>query len=326
MTYKLLLTFLITLGLSVHTLALTAAEALERDLEPSIKTYQKNIQLFHYFFAPLENNEAPANEKKIHPLFHTKESRDQWINYLMAIRAGAFWDLNNHSTSLTNAGLGMYFALDPDSSKEFGESMVQLNVKEGMKYLSVYKPIILKKETLNLLVKEEVINKKQLTASASTLGLNSGFSRITLKNMVRVENLNFRKLVNEIFKKNQIYFVEYEYKSHLAGFCKVANQSAMVLVGAPPADQAQDTQNPPQETLATIAPLFENTLFLSVYPIDGYTEDELKWVDLFSRFKNILTEIRIKGTAAAKKLMHDNLNEEEINLLADRSYQCVRRY
>ena len=101
----------------------------------------------------------------LHPILNEKASRDQWITYLMQAQAGAFWDLNNHNITLSNAGLGMYFALDPNSSKEFGESVVQINAKQGLKMLSVNKIIPLKKDTLNLLLEEGIIDQNQIVVS-----------------------------------------------------------------------------------------------------------------------------------------------------------------
>ncbi len=323
MKLKFVFVYLILFVLAVQAQALTAYEALERDLQPQIKALKKDVQLFHYFSAP---SDGTPDSKKIHPIFNTKTSRDEWINYLMAVRGGAFWDFNNHNTDLTNAGPGMYFALDPDSSKEFGESVVQLNVKEGMKMLSVFRAIPLKKDTINLLLKENIIDRNAIAASSTTLSLINGFTRIALKNMVREENVEFRKLVTELFIRNQIQFVEYEYKSHLAGFCKIANQSALVFIGSQPTLVTDPSVAASSEVLATVDPAFQNTLFMSSYEVADYTQDEMKLIDLYSRFKNILAQIRIKGVIAAKKLIHNALSEDEINELANKSYQCVRRY
>ncbi|MGZ3690549.1 MAG: hypothetical protein ACXVAX_03550 [Pseudobdellovibrio sp.] len=330
MNYKLVFIYFILLILTVKAHALTASEALERDLLPAVKTFQKDIQLFHYFAAPTDDSSTdPSAPKKLHPILNAKDSRDSWINYLMQAQAGAFWDLNNHNITLSNAGLGMYFALDPNSSKEFGDSDVEINVKEGLRMISVSKTIPLKKDTLNLLLQEGIINQNQIAVSSETLGLFNGFSASTLKNMVREENAGFRKAVQDIFARNQIQFIEYTYKSHLAGFCKVANQSALVFTGLPPSTDASVSNGSSNnnEVLATIDPSFQNTLFMSSYEVQNYSPEEIKEVDLFNRFKDVLAQIRIKGTGlAAKKIIHDNLSEDEINELAAKSYQCVRRY
>lgn len=290
----------------------SAQDLLEQDIASKVHTFQKNTSLYSYFNAPLVGNQ-------LHPQLQNKNTRDNWTNWFIALRAGSFWDLNSHPTNYVNAGTGMYLALDPNSSKEFGNSAVILTAPQNAKFISVFRPFALSKATLEALVNESIITRAQLVSGKATLGLNSGFSRFTLQNMLRVENNEFRKLVLEVFKRNNIQFIEYEYKSHLAGFCKVANQSAFVFVGGAP-----DTVNS-QQVLSHMDPAYYGSQLISEYTISNLTQQEEQRIDLVKRFRDALAQIRTYGTGSAKKLISDRLSDSEINTLVDESYECVRR-
>ena len=317
MRTKRLLIFVFTLVWSTWCLAQSARDLVLRDLSSQVKTFDREIRLFHYFNAPSDSQ----NAKSIHPGLSTRDERDTWLNTLVQLRAGVFWDFNNHSTALINAGPGMYFAIDPNSSRDFGNSAVILNVKAGTRFISVLKPIKLGADTLAALVKEKVINKSQLAAGEKTMGLGSGLYGAGLKNMVRSENSDFRKLLSDVFAELNIQFIEYLYQSHLAGFCKVANQSSFVFIGHAPAAPSE------KDVLASIDDEYKNPLLLS--DLSGVTRDESEAAetDKFMRFRSVLAQIRIVGTgASAKKLIFEKLQESEIQDLADRSYACQRKY
>lgn len=300
-------------------------ELFTKDVEPIIESFKKEIQLYHYFYAPTVKDDN--NKTVIHPSLNAYDSRQSWVRYLIDSRIKAFWDLENHSTAYINAGPGMYFALDPNSSKEFGESAIVMRVPEGIRYLNVFTLTKLKPATLKALVSEGIVTRAQLAPSATTLGLNAGFGGPALKNMVRPENLEFRKFISRFVQEQNIQFIEYHYQSHLAGFCKVASQSAFVYIGTKPAQLQEENMTEDEQLFELLErPIFPAILY-SDFSVEERRPDEVRKLDLISRFKNILTQIRVKGTGlAAKKLIHDNLTEEEINEIEAESYECTRRY
>ena len=305
--------------------AMTASEALEQDILAQVKTLNQSLQIYHYFEAPIDQNQDASAPKKIDPYLDDKARRDNWITFFMDMRTGAFWDMNNHNLELTNAGPGMYFAIDPNASKQFGDSAIILEVPAGTTYISVYKNFPLSKATKDLLVKENIISKKQLNTTDSTLGLSSGFNHNTLKNMAREENNAFREVINDIFNRNHISFIEYEYQSHLAGFCKNGSQSAFVFIGSAP-DPASDPV-PSTDVLGHIPDSFRTAYLFSDYAVANRSDDELKEIDVVTRFRLVLQGIREKGTGkAAKDLIYNNLTNDEISDLVSKSYKCERKY
>ena len=317
--------FLLLLLLSPLASAQSAMELFTKDVEPLVESFKKEIQLYHYFYAPTVKDEA--GKIQIHPSLHGYDSRQNWVRFLIDSRIKAFWDLENHSTAYINAGPGMYFALDPNSSKEFGESAVIMRVPSGIRYLNVFNLSKLKTATLKALVNEGIVSRAQLVPSATTLGLNAGFGGPALKNMVRPENLEFRKFISRYVQQQNIQFIEYHYQSHLAGFCKVASQSAFVYIGTKPAQLQEENMSEDEQLFELLERPFFPAILHSDYQIEERTPEEVRKLDLVQKFKNILGEIRIKGTGqAAKRLIHDNLTEDEINELEAESYECTRRY
>jgi hypothetical protein len=221
----------------------------------------------------------------------------------------------------------MYFALDPNSSKEFGESAVIMRVPEGIRYLNMFTVSKLKPATLKALVNEGIVIRNQLAPSGTTLSLNSGFGGPALKNMVRPENLEFRKFISSYMQQQNIQFIEYHYQSHLAGFCKVASQSAFVYIGTKPAQMQEEDMSEDEHLFEMLERPFYPALLYSDLAVEERRPEEVRKLDLVTRFKNILTQIRVKGTGqAAKKLIQDNLTEDEINEIESESYECTKRY
>jgi hypothetical protein len=326
--------YLILLLLSLRSFAQTASDLLEKELLAGVKVMPKEIQIYHYFRAPINE----ANSSKIHPYLDNQVTRAKWVHYFMAYRAGAFWDTNNHKTDLINAGPGVYFAIDPDSSKEFGDTALVLNIAKDTPYLSVANGIPLKKETLNALVKENIIDSKQLNSASKKLGLSKGFTNAALENMVREENSKFRHMIMNFVSRHNISFIEYVYKSHLAGFCKSGNQNAFVFIGTSPNLQLEEMNSAAaeneliasaeaEEVLAHIPKVYQNSILFSNYDLQDLTDFEAKSKYILNRFRNVLARIREVGTGkSAKQAIYEVFNELEVDELAAKSYQCVRKY
>ena len=114
----------------------------------------------------------------------------------------AFWDAEFTDTSTKNyaAGGGLYFAIDPQISKQYGNVFIKITVPAGTPYINVVAPIPLKKDTLAALVSEGHIT----TADYAVLfPKQTGFYRDTLRAMVDPKYSSFRNLVQNIIL---IYF------------------------------------------------------------------------------------------------------------------------
>ena len=284
--------------------ARSAYQELETDLLASVVVLDRNINIYHYFFAP--KNELIPSE--LHPSLNTYDRRNNWALKYTQTRPKVFWDLDYATDRFINAGPGMYLALDPASSQEFGDAAVVMTIPINTRYISVYDPIPLRLETKQALVAEGIIEDKQLLAAEGQLGLNKGFSRDTLKFMVRPENRKFRELVNYFFSSQNIFLIEYRYKSYLAGFCNSARQTSFNYIGS--VDQVIVT---PTVQLFTQLEFKEKTMA------------ELNLTDKTRRFREALLSIRERGVNQAQTILAEKLSPEEINYFIQHSHMCEMR-
>lgn len=313
---KLISTFLLLLALSPLAQAQSAMELFTKDVEPLIESFKKEIQLYHYFYAPVVKDDS--GKTLIHPSLNGYDSRQNWVRFLIDSRIKAFWDLDNHSTAYINAGPGMYFALDPNSSKEFGESAVVMRVPGGIRYLNVFTVSKLKPATIKALVNEGIVTRAQLAPSATTLGLNAGFGGPALKNMVRPENLEFRKFISRFVEEQNIQFIEYHYQSHLAGFCKVASQSAFVFIGTKPAQLQEENMTEDEHLFEMLERPFYPAILYSDYAVEERRPEEIRKLDLIKRFKDKCCHVNDKGNEIMAKIILEKMSEQLKNVNCSR--------
>lgn len=202
-----------------------AVDLLSKDLNTKIFTLQTEKKMYHYFWL---QNTSRLNDHAF---------RENLVIERSYYAANAFWDLNNHDTTLTNAGPGLYLAIDPFSSSpeasfyskgNFGDTMMELTFSGDTKYLSLIKPIVLSDETIQSLIEEKVLTKVQMKELFS----NNHITQETFHEMVRPQYLNFRMLIQNILKNNQVVLLEYIWQSALQFFCN--NHyigSSMVYIG-----------------------------------------------------------------------------------------------
>lgn len=319
---KFLFKTLILIFLSQAAFAQTAAELVQRDVEKGIKKFSRETRLYHYFF--MNVNVDDQGNKTISRWFLKDNNLTVWLNDLVAARAGAFWDLNNHNTVKTNAGLGMYLALDPNSSREYGDTMVLLDIPAGSQYITTVKPIPFKPDTLAALVRENIVQPKQLKVSADTMGLEAGLTAEVLHYMVLPENNDFRILMQNVFQNLGIKMIEYGYKSHQNGFCKGGRLTAIVYIGSKPADQTSE------KVSAVVDPEFKTQHMAADYLIGFFDEVLNSIVDLTVRYQQTVAEIRATAFDAPKvvnwpkalAIIDKHMNAQEAAQLRDISFEC----
>lgn len=199
-----------------------AADLLSQDLQKGMKSLPRETRLYTYFGSG--STQGVLNNGK------------------------SFWDLNNHSTKLSNAGLGVYMAVDPYVSSPdngadtgmpggYGSSMLEVTFNSGTRYLDLVKAIKLSPATLAAIRAETgmtATDEKQLFEAEE-----KGFWRDTLRYMVEDKPAHklVRNIVNEVFKRNSITLTEYRWYSSVSGFCSVTSGkeqkmfSALVFIG-----------------------------------------------------------------------------------------------
>jgi hypothetical protein len=249
-----------------------------------------------------------------------EDSREIFSKAFVLNRSYQFWNISNHRTEMSNAGPGLYLAIDPYisspnakkySGANFGESMLELKFAKDTKFLSVKKAITLKNDTLLALQHENILIPSQI----HSLLYHKQISKNTLRYMVGPEFVQFRLLLQQIIQTNNISLIEYEWFSALEYFCNDKQlTSAMVYVG-------QDY------ILSNL--LSSNIIY---WPGDvkkmGLTFEEnlayqrnLKLINLLSKLKPL--EEKSKMSKIKSYIQNTYKNELELQQVREKLFNCI---
>lgn len=301
------LCYLLILSLSFSAHADESAIALlNRDLTNSMKQIQEPIRLYTYF-----------NVSGQLSTLDTLQKRNSLMQRFFNSSMMHFWNVESTATKNINAGLGLYAAIDPHVSRSYGNVFVEIGVAKGLKYLDVYNPILVGKDTLAALIKEDLILRNEINAILVPSGKGRyAFSRDTLRAMVKPEFKEFRKIVQRIFLTNKLVMLEYNWESSLPGFCRMNRASAFVLVG----DVSKNAQG-----VSEVNDSFSKILVTEAgFP--NQTEIEKETRIRAVKFKTMLAQMTAKGTYAQKvKVVNSHyLDAEEKLDVFDQTYSCER--
>lgn len=276
------------------TLPSEAELLLTGDLLASVKTLDKEIRIYHYFFVP-----------QIHQALTQASGRDAYVSRYFDIVYGRFWDLNFVTDQFINAGPGLYAAIDPSISKSFGNAVAEISLMPGTRFLNVVKPIKLREETLQALFNEGYFNSSSKEILFKLNG-NYVFSRDTLKNVTTLAFSGFRKLIHSIFQTQQITAIEYNWDTDLSGFCRKHSYSAFVLIGG--AENAKKIMSIPDLNLPNL------------------TVEELDSQKRVFTYRRMLEDIQDKRKAGVKVDPEIKTyyfpNLFELNDLINKTYSC----
>ncbi len=241
------------LTISSNAFAASAQQLLSEDLQAGIKSLPRETRLYHYFGINLNGNKLEdTNLKKAKNRYSMVQDRVKYA-------AEGFWNLNDNTTRLANAGLGLYLAIDPfasspaaapDTGANFGSTMVEVTFNAGTKYLDLMKDIPLREETIQAIVTETgmsqadaaklLLPRNEIKSNGETGVAHKGFARDTLQFMAEKQNANFRKLVYAVYSQSGIAMTEYGWQAATTSFCGSTNphRSALVYVGGPQTQNA----------------------------------------------------------------------------------------
>lgn len=227
MKFKLILIlFTTTLTLSITATSANILPSLEKELSKAIHNLNRDTSFYHYFSTRLSDNYL--RNVKLRYYFAEKHT---------ATSSKQFWNVNNHRTKFSLAGPGFYLASDPFisspeaasySGANFGNTMIEITFNKGREYLSVTPPIQLSQETIKELLKNNILDEKEV----NYLLENHQFSRQTLRRMVKSKHFKFREQISKYFEKNNISLIEYRWFTALSTLCNsIDMKSAMVYIG-----------------------------------------------------------------------------------------------
>lgn len=283
--------------------AQSAEALLARDLLAGVKTMTKEVRIYHYF-----------NLAQLHDELKTPAGRVAYTNRYLEQVTARFWDLNFHADAYINAGPGLYLAIDPLISSKppnyFGNSMIELRVPAGTKFINVVRAIPLAKDTIEALVNEGYFARHQLatffTKAAGPSQL--GFYRDTLKNMTDPGYEKFRSLVQRILVAQHIQFVEYNWNTSLAGFCNKTSYSSFNYIGASPYND-----------------MYRAIPMMSTHPLPQQTADEIELATRVTKFRDVLEQIdqlKKRGMKVPKDFALGFYTPAEFKQIKDMTFSC----
>lgn len=307
LTKNILLLLFVVYSSSLFAQSQSASQLLERDIMVSAKTLSTDVMIYNYFYL-----------EKVWAELETPQGRQNYIQRYLSARGGSFWDFGFTDNSPKNyaAGAGLYFAIDPLISKSFGNTFIEIRIPAGTKFINVVNPLPLKKDTLLALQNEGIINSGDVPA---LFPRQTGFYRDTLRMMVLPQFNRFRQLVHQIFSRNQIQFIEYNFNSSLTGFCRQHSYSAFNFV-------AQFNPTEPKNALVDYP--FKNVqMYSTEFSFPNLTTQEIQNQDRILKFRSVLEEVgsrlkRGQKQAATQAYILSQYSADEYAMLKTSTFSC----
>lgn len=286
-----------------------AEQLLTRDILAGQKSLTADTKIYTYF------------RRDAHPSLNSVKGRHEFVQRTLSYAAGSFWNMSFQDASPKNfaCGPGLYFAIDPHISKQYGNSFIEMTIPQGTQYISVVNAITINKDTMAALISEKFFGEtdKAILFPPDKPTGKRGFYRDTLRAMVLLEYVQFRKMVQNIFAMNGIQFVEYNFNTSLYNFCRSPKTSAFLFVGM------QDPQN---STAAKISADFSETNMYSTEAIfENQSAEEENRLTEIAKFRALLEEIsnlRAQKIAIPKTLIPSKYTPEEIKEIKSHSFSC----
>lgn len=224
--------FLVAGALSLSSLAwaTSAKTLLQSDLQSAVKSLPRETNFYHYFV--LNTNFKNIEDTELREY----QGRQQLIFDRLAKGGRIFRNFDNYPSGYIQAGPGLYLAMDPfasspaaavDTKRAFGDSIIEVKMRAGTRYLSTNNPISISRSTMSALIAEGY-----LTEVSSPRVLNDRkFTSETLKYMTSPGYEHFRKLVANLLLEMNINVVEYIWQSAAGPLCNGRDlRSAFVYI------------------------------------------------------------------------------------------------
>lgn len=187
-----------------------ARESLNRDLRKMIKTLERDILSFHYF-----------NPDKIH--LNSREDnpgRNSIRGLIYAnVMESLFWDETNTGDMI---GPGLYASPDPRTTKDYGDFMLEIEIKKGTRYLDLREAnnrIIISGQTKELLAGEGCLTRDAQPVPTPTHLGDYPDGAYALAKAKLYRDPQCRKLFNDSIQDTGSGFLAYNYRQDLRSYC-----------------------------------------------------------------------------------------------------------
>lgn len=227
--------YIVRRGQKIFDRAAIATDALREDLSGLVTELDREISVFHWAESGILNglsNDGPA------PLNSVR------ANYYLRLRSSMFHTgplldtLVPDSDNGTNAGRGLYAAVDPNSTSRYGEALFEIRLPEGSRYLDLREKgssgaIPLSRDTIKKLADAGCDLSKDFGLSQE-----ADYTQIRVGQRIHIEKMAFEKegrchhIFSDVIRNLGVNFLSYGYDMELPQFCDQANQrgSAFVMI------------------------------------------------------------------------------------------------
>lgn len=311
------------LSLSSLAWAESAHDLLQADLQKGVKSLPRETNFYNYFGISTGSYQIEDTTLKDY------QGRQVYLSQRLALGGKAFRDFNNHTGGMINAGPGLYLAADPfasspgavkDSGGYFGDSMLELKLRAGTKYLSVFTPIAISKNTMSALIAEGYLTNE----SAKRVLAGGRFSRDTLKFMIGLGFDGFRKMVADMMIEMNVNIIEYAWQTGTSSLCGWKDlRSAFVYIA---------TEVPSDVSTVNLVYLkgFSNKVVLTPSEQEALQRNQTL-IPLLAKLRAL--EKQMKGTKDAASRKHirqevineidSTLSQEEQRQLKEQTFKCL---
>ncbi|MFM6927904.1 MAG: hypothetical protein ACKOX6_05530, partial [Bdellovibrio sp.] len=172
-----ILIFILSIFLTQEALAASASHLLARDFKAAKIQFGHEKRLYHYF--NVYNEQTPETQLKL----QSPVGRQQLIRERIQYATNKFWAPTAKINGLF-AGEGLYLAVDPLISEEYGNIMVEFKVKPTSYYINLKKGVFLREDTIRAIYKEgyKTLDTDEMIPESMR------FSEMTLNAMLTPEN------------------------------------------------------------------------------------------------------------------------------------------
>ena len=258
-----------------------AFEALSKDLKPAIQSMSKDVLVYHYFYLPRNDSWQIQNEKD------RQAYAENHFQNIISTYANPSTMPNNYM----NAGAGLYAAIDPLISEQFGDALIEIKIPKNTIYLKLVKAIPLAPTTLSALLNEKIINSEDVM-----ILFKNGFSRDTLRIMLQPKYKKARKIIRKILKNNFVSLAEYNWNTRIQSICNRHSWSAFVFI-----------EKNPMTSTKNVNSKFEKNISFK-FSVPALSRSEMD---------------RQNKTESLKKLLENNsAHEDEIDLYRSQIFSC----
>lgn len=208
--------------ISITSYAVSALDLLRRDFRSAKQTFQHPVELFHYF-----NLYDPASPQT-QTLLTSAQGRAYLVKKRIQFATETFWSEKSKNQGLF-AGNGLYLAIDPLISEEYGNLMIQFKLKPQATYISLKKGVLIKGDTVRALYSEGILKKYPDDIIPESMK----FTERNLNSMLSTDNKKFRAVILQVLKAERITLFEYNWRSSLELICNDnSSKSAFIYIGS----------------------------------------------------------------------------------------------